>query len=135
LVGAYALRDGLVKDHGSQGSAVQGALGTVVFDKAVSERVRTDEDFGGRGFGFLDYQWWFHVDPRTIAGISANDLLHWDSRRPYPEGLDLLAEILLTESQNSYSNSYGREDKIEIAGGENYFPNPATYFSKIIEKS
>jgi hypothetical protein len=98
----------------AQGSAVQGALGTVVFDKAVSERVRTDEDFGGRGFGFLDYQWWYHVDPRTIAGISANDLLHWDSLRPYPDGLDLLAEILLTESQNSYSNSYGREDKIEI---------------------
>ena len=119
----------------AQGSAVQGALGTVVFDKAVSERVRTDEDFGGRRFGFLDYRWWYHVDPRTIAGISANDLLHWDSRRPYPEGLDLLAEVLLAESQNHYYDSYGREDKVEIAGGENYFPNPATYFSKIIEKS
>jgi hypothetical protein len=119
----------------AQGSAVQGALGTVVFDKAVSERVRTDEDFGGREFGFLDYQWWYHVDPRIIAGISANDLLHWDSRRPYPDGLDLLAEILLTESKIAYNDSYGREDKIEIAGGENYFPNPATYFSKIIDKS
>ena len=119
----------------AEGRAVQGALGTVVFDKAVSERVRTDEDFGGRGFGFLDYQWWYHVDPRTIAGISANDLLHWDSRRPYPDGLDLLAEILLAESQNPYYDSYGREDKIAIAGGENYFPNPATYFSKIIDKS
>jgi A-macroglobulin complement component/alpha-2-macroglobulin family protein/MG2 domain-containing protein/carboxypeptidase family protein/A-macroglobulin receptor/macroglobulin-like protein len=117
----------------AQGSAVQGALGAVVFDKAVSERVRTDEDFGGRGFGFLDYQW-YHIDPRTIAGISANDLLHWDSRRPYPDGLDLLAEALLAESQSPYSDFQGREDKIEIAGGENYFPNPATYFSKIIEK-
>jgi hypothetical protein len=119
----------------AQGNAVQGALGTAVFDKAVSERVRTDEDFGGRGFGFLDYQWWYHADPRTIAGISANDLLHWDSRRPYPDGLDLLAEILLAESQNPYYDSSGREDKIEIAGGENYFPNPATHFSKIIDKS
>jgi len=49
--------------------------------------------------------------------------------------LDLLAEILLTESKIAYNDSYGREDKIEIAGGENYFPNPATYFSKIIDKS
>ncbi len=119
----------------AEGGAVQGALGTVVFDKAVSERVRTDEDFGGRGFGFLDYQWWYHADPRTIAGISANDLLHWDSRRPYPDGLDLLAEILLAESQKPYYDSYSRGNKIEIAGGENYFPNPATHFSKIIDKS
>ena len=96
----------------AEGSAVQGALATVVFDKAVSERVRTDEDFGGRGFGFLDYQWWYHVDPRTIAGISANDLLHWDSRRPYPDGLDLLAEILLAESQNPYSTLTAAKTKL-----------------------
>jgi A-macroglobulin TED domain/Alpha-2-macroglobulin family/MG2 domain/Carboxypeptidase regulatory-like domain/A-macroglobulin receptor binding domain len=118
----------------AQGSAVQGALGAVVFDKAVSERVRTDEDFGGRRFGFLDYQW-YQINPRTIAGISANDLLHWDGRRPYPDGLDLLAEALLAESQSPYRDLEGREDKIEIAGGENYFPSPATYFAKIIEKS
>lgn len=119
----------------AQGNAVQGALGAVVFDKAVSERVRTDQDFGGRGFGFLDYQWWYHVDPRTIAGISVNDLLHWDSSRPYPEGLDLLAEVLVSDSDSFYRGYQSREDKIEIAGGENYFQSPATYFAKIIEKS
>jgi hypothetical protein len=118
----------------AQGSAVQGALGAVVFDKAVSERVRTDEDFGGRGFGFRDYHW-YHVDPRTIAGISLNDLLHWDSHQPYPKGLDLLAEVLVSDSDSSYHQVQGREDKIEIAGGENYFQSPATYFAKIIEKS
>ena len=37
----------------AQGNPVQSALGAVVFDKAVSERVRTDQDFGGRGFGFI----------------------------------------------------------------------------------
>jgi hypothetical protein len=119
----------------AQGKPVQGALGTVVFDKAVSERVRTDDDFGGRGFGFLDYRWSYHSDPRTIAGISANDLVLWESRRPYPEGLDLLAEILLSEGSSFYRGYHSRDDDIQIAGGENYFQSPATYFAKIIEKN
>jgi hypothetical protein len=118
----------------AQGSVVPGALGAVVFDKAVSERARTDQDFGGRGFGFLDYQW-YDVDPRTIAGISTNDLLHWDTRQPFPKGLDLLAEVLVSDSDSSYRDRQGREDKIEIGGGEDYFQSPAAYFAKIIEKS
>jgi hypothetical protein len=118
----------------AQGNHVQGALGVVVFDKAVSERVRTDQDFGGHGFGFRDYDW-YHVNPRTIAGFSIKDLLAWDSRRPFPDGLDLLAEVLVNDGDSTYSENRDRKDNVEIGGGENYFQDPFQYFAKIIENS
>src|SRR5262245_50953481 len=37
-----------------QGRAVESALGVVIFDKAIEERARTDQEFSGRGFGFYD---------------------------------------------------------------------------------
>ena len=39
-----------------EGSAVESALGVLVFDKAVAERVRTDEEFG-REYGFSVYDY------------------------------------------------------------------------------
>jgi hypothetical protein len=119
----------------AQGSPVKGALGAVVFDKAVSERVRTDQDFGGRGFGFMDYNW-YYGDSQTIAGISLKDLVTWDGSRPFPDGLDLLAEVLVNDNNNFVYRRYqNREDSLEISGGDNYFQNPSGYFQKIIAKS
>ena len=112
----------------AEGKPVLGALGAVVFDKAVSERVRTDEDFGGRSFGFTDY-WWNYAPSDSIAGITANDLLKWDSTSPYPEGLDLVAEVLM--SQFTYYR--GGENYVSISGGENYFIAPSSALSKAIQ--
>lgn len=119
----------------AQGNPVQSALGAVVFDKAVSERVRTDQDFGGRGFGFMDYSWYYGYS-QTIASISLKDLLTWDSSRPFPDGLDLVAEVLLNGNNDSVYRPYqNRDDTLDISGGENYFQNPSGYFQKIIAKS
>lgn len=41
----------------------------------------------------------------------------------------------MSGSDSSYRDRPGREDKIAIAGGENYFQSPASYFAKIIGKS
>jgi hypothetical protein len=114
----------------AEGKPVQGALGAVVFDKAVSERVRTDEDFGGRGFGFTDY-WWNDVSEESIAGITAADLLKWDSTRPYPDGLDLVAEMLM--SRVAYYR--GEEEPVDLSGGIYYFLDPLEDFDKIIQAS
>jgi hypothetical protein len=70
---------------------VAGDLGVVVFDKAVTERARRDSDLSSRFGGFasdLD-------DEDSIAGFRLHDLSHWDWTKPLPEGLDLLAEVLL----------------------------------------
>src|SRR5262245_16424249 len=37
-----------------QGRAAESAIGVVIFDKAIEERARTDQEFSGQGFGFYD---------------------------------------------------------------------------------
>lgn len=114
------------------GRPIQGAFGAVVFDKAVSERARTDQDFGGRDFGFPDYSW-YSDESWTISGISIRDLLAWDSVKPFPDGLDLLAEIMVNRRDEF---AYGqRENETEIAGGEAYFSAPSALYEKIVRKS
>ena len=45
-----------------EGSAVESALGVLVFDKAVAERVRTDEEFGREyGFSVYDYAPYYYL--------------------------------------------------------------------------
>jgi hypothetical protein len=70
---------------------VAGDLGVVVFDKAVRERARADSAFDSRFGGFAG-DW---DDGDSIAGITMHDLGHWDWTKPLPDGLDLLAEVLL----------------------------------------
>jgi A-macroglobulin TED domain/Alpha-2-macroglobulin family/Carboxypeptidase regulatory-like domain/A-macroglobulin receptor binding domain len=74
-----------------EGHATESALGVLVFDKAVAERVRTDEDFG-RDYGFSIYDYFEPLYGWTIGGVSYRDLLDLDASRPFPEGLDLVAE-------------------------------------------
>src|SRR6185369_10418323 len=40
------------------GSGTPSALGVTVIDKAVEERVRTDQEFGSGRYGFWDWAWW-----------------------------------------------------------------------------
>jgi hypothetical protein len=75
------------------GGASASALGVVVVDKAVEERIRTDEDFGDGHYGFWDWSWWY--PPEAIGGVSFKDVEELDLSKPQPDGMDLVAEMLL----------------------------------------
>ncbi|MGH9766045.1 MAG: MG2 domain-containing protein [Blastocatellia bacterium] len=82
------------------GRAAESALGVVIFDKAIEERARTDQEFSGRGFGFYDCFRHLLGVRESLAGVTRRDLDRVDLSKPLPEGLELVAEILL--NQNSY---------------------------------
>jgi len=78
------------------GQAAESALGIVIFDKAVEERARTDRDFGGR-YGFYDSYCYLTACSGSIGGVTRKHLDQLDLAKPLPEGLDLVAEVLLTD--------------------------------------
>jgi A-macroglobulin TED domain/Alpha-2-macroglobulin family/Carboxypeptidase regulatory-like domain/MG2 domain/A-macroglobulin receptor binding domain/Macroglobulin domain MG3 len=84
------------------GRAAESALGVVVFDKAVEERARTDREFSGRSFGFYEYFKGLMGDGESLAGITRRDLDHIDLSKLLPEGLELVAEILLNQRHYGY---------------------------------
>ncbi len=81
------------------GAASATALGVVVVDKAVEERIRTDEEFGEGHYGFWDWSWWY--PPAAVGGITLKDLDELDLSKPLPGGIDLAAEMLL-QGRGSY---------------------------------
>lgn len=78
---------------GADGEQAKSALGLVVVDKAVEERERTDREFGGQG-GFYNFRdvW---GGTSELSGIRRSDLDKIDLTKPLPDGLELVAEILL----------------------------------------
>lgn len=76
------------------GRATESALGLLVFDRAVAERVRTDEDFG-RDYGYSIFDYFGSDYQRSVGGVSYRDLVDLDATKPFPEGMDLLAEALM----------------------------------------
>jgi hypothetical protein len=77
----------------ADGRKQESAIGLVVVDQAVEERARTDQDFGGQD-SFFDFR-----DERggnsQVGGIRISDLNKIDLTKPLPDGLELVAEILL----------------------------------------
>jgi hypothetical protein len=102
------------------GSTSASALGVVVVDKAVDERIRTDQEFGEGHYGFWDWGWWY--PPESVGGISFKDLDELDLSKPLADGMDLVAEMLLEE------NSYSRVGLPEIEG-DNYGYETRSLFS------
>lgn len=81
------------------GRPVTSALGIVVFDRAVEERARTDQEFGGR-FGFYgSFSRWRRYDDQ-VGGITRKDLQRMDATKPLPEEIQLVAELLLGADSN-----------------------------------
>ena len=111
-----------------EGRAVESALGVLVFDKAVAERVRTDEEFGREyGFSVYDYAPYYYL---SIGGITYRDLLNLDSSKPFPEGLDLVAEEILNSGYRPWRG------ELSLAGGaSDYSRDAASYFSSALENS
>ena len=85
-----------------QGRAAESALGVVIFDKAIEERARTDQEFRGRGFGFYDCFRNLLGMNDSLAGVTRRDLDRVDLSKPLPEGLELVAEILLNQQDYGY---------------------------------
>ena len=76
------------------GQSAESSLGVVIFDKAVEERARTDREFGGESF-YGPYRY-LSNDFGNVAGLSRKDLDRLDLSKPLPEGIDLVAEVILT---------------------------------------
>jgi uncharacterized protein YfaS (alpha-2-macroglobulin family) len=89
-----------------QGRAAESALGVVIFDKAIEERARTDQEFRGAGFGFYEcFRDLLGID-NGLAGVTQRDLERIDLSKPLPEGLELVAEILLSQRGNYSSPEF-----------------------------
>jgi hypothetical protein len=112
-----------------EGDPAESALGVLVYDRAVAERVRTDQQFG-REYGFNIYDFLDDYYGQGIAGINYRDLLAWDSTKPFPAGLDLLAEAVL-----KYIGSYESRSSAELAGGGAYTAQSALIFNELISNT
>jgi hypothetical protein len=78
------------------GKPAESALGVLVYDRAVAERVRTDEEFGGGGgYGFSVFDYLDFYYRQSIGGVSYRDLLGLDASKAFPEDLDLVAEAMV----------------------------------------
>ncbi|HEU4796138.1 MAG TPA: MG2 domain-containing protein, partial [Pyrinomonadaceae bacterium] len=94
----------------SDGSAAASALGVVVSDKAVEERMRTDAEFSG---GYQPYNQTvndFLGLTDQLSGVTVRDLQRLDMTKVVPPDLDLLAEILLNYNRNYYPLFYGGDE-------------------------
>ena len=82
------------------GDSAVSDLGVMVIDRAVEERVRTEKQFGGEiGFSRRRHMFVGTDQNASIAGITKLDLLNLDPAKPFPDGLDLVAEALLHSPQ------------------------------------
>ncbi len=83
------------------GATGPSSLGVVVFDQAVEERARTDQQAGqgGPAPSFRAAVESFLGSNDQVGGVSRSDLEGVDLTQPPPEGFDLAAEVLL----NRYS--------------------------------
>ncbi|HWC17184.1 MAG TPA: MG2 domain-containing protein, partial [Terriglobales bacterium] len=86
----------------SSGSAIPSVIGAVIFDKAVEERARIDEDLRD-SFGFGGYGGWWYQGEAKLASLTRADLDRVDTNEQIPEDLDIAADFLL----NAFSNGWG----------------------------
>ena len=108
---------------------VESDLGILVFDRAVAERVRSDEEFG-RPYGFSIYDYLGDSYVGKIAGIGYRDLLGLNPNEPFSADLQLLAEALMSSAQ--YNWWYGN---VKLAGGENYSRGAMSVFAELMTNS
>jgi hypothetical protein len=94
-----------VRVRNAAGRDVESALGVVVFDKAVEERARTEEDFGASyGFSSYFYQFWYGLE--SIGGFGLRDIEQLDAARALPAGLETVADLLLQRDEEYYRPNF-----------------------------
>nr|MDQ5837140.1 MG2 domain-containing protein [Acidobacteriota bacterium] len=97
------------------------ALGVVVFDKAVEERARTEEEFS-RNFGFGSCLYGFWYGTSDIAGVTQRSIEQLDLSKPVPDGLEEVAEMLYNDSRfydehSVFSGTKFLRDQEEVFSG------------------
>jgi A-macroglobulin TED domain/Alpha-2-macroglobulin family/Carboxypeptidase regulatory-like domain/MG2 domain/A-macroglobulin receptor binding domain/Macroglobulin domain MG3/Alpha-2-macroglobulin bait region domain len=107
--------------HGKEGSSVESALGVVVLDKAVEERFRTDQEFGGGSSSLNDSVQRFMGMDEEIAGVTLRDLQRLDMSKPISPDLDLVAEVLINRNRGYYPSFFG-SDQYETAQANVFQP-------------
>lgn len=94
-----------VRVRTASGRSVESALGVVVFDKAVEERARTEQEFASSyGFSNYFYQFWYGLE--SIGGLGLRDIEQLDAARALPEGVDAVADLLLQREYEYYRPNY-----------------------------
>ncbi|HEX8845621.1 MAG TPA: MG2 domain-containing protein [Pyrinomonadaceae bacterium] len=91
------------------GQVIESALGVVVFDRAVEERARNDQEFGSNSTVFGNYGNLLGWDD-SVAGVSRRELERLDLSKPLPAGLELLADVLLNRNGYYGPNTFGGND-------------------------
>jgi len=108
------------------GKAAASDLGVLVFDRAVADRVRSDEEFGREyGFSIFDY---YSDYQNSVGGISYRDLLNLNAREPFSPDLDLVADLILRYSPwdsaivlGGGASNYARDARlISMSAGPGY---------------
>jgi len=93
----------------SLGKAVESALGVVVLDQAVEERIRTDQEFGPTYSNLYSNYFDFINDRESLGGITRKALEQLDRSKPIEPDLDLAAEVLLNQDNANYPSFFGYE--------------------------
>ena len=92
----------------------------MIFDKAVEERARTDQEFGsGYNDSYRDLLRWFG-NGDSIAGIGRKELENVDLSKTIDPEFELAAEVMLNQNSSSHAP--------QVIGGDGYETNPAKVF-------
>lgn len=97
------------KSVNAEGQSVETALGVVVVDKAVEERVRSDEN-GRRYPSFLDDALNLNGYADALGTINRKTLDNLDTSQPVPADLDLAAEILLNRDSGYFPQLFSSDE-------------------------
>src|SRR5205085_3521598 len=113
----------------ADGRAAESALSVVVFDKAVEERARTDQEFGSNSNFYGNYGGLLGWD-ETLAGITRKDLERLDLSKPISEDLYLLAEVMLNKTGGYSPNTFSGDD-YELAQAKVFAPLTSTQLKPV----
>ncbi|HEV8203563.1 MAG TPA: MG2 domain-containing protein, partial [Pyrinomonadaceae bacterium] len=108
-----------------EGSSAESALSVVVSDKAVAERYRTTQEFGGNNFNYSDSLKQFMEVNLKFAGVTLRDLQRLDTSKVISRDLDLVAEVMLNQ---------GRNYTPQFFGGDQYDTSQAYVFAELIKR-
>lgn len=91
------------------GRRAESALSVVVLDKAVTERYRTMQEFGGNHFYNTSLERFMGLDLQ-FNGVTLRDLQRLDTSKVISPDLDLVAEVMLNQGGEYSPRSFGGDD-------------------------